>query len=53
VADASNPWGFCLPQDSAEAELRHSAGTQFDPDVVEALLRGLREQAGDAASRVA
>jgi HD-GYP domain-containing protein (c-di-GMP phosphodiesterase class II) len=32
------PYRGALPQDTAVAELRTRAGTQFDPQVVEALL---------------
>jgi diguanylate cyclase (GGDEF)-like protein/putative nucleotidyltransferase with HDIG domain len=39
---ADRPYRQGLPQTAAEAELRDGAGTQFDPDVVAALLRALR-----------
>jgi diguanylate cyclase (GGDEF)-like protein/putative nucleotidyltransferase with HDIG domain len=59
VADAyeamigDRPYRDGLVPAAAEAELRESAGTQFDPEVVQALLRALREPASEAASRVA
>jgi HD-GYP domain-containing protein (c-di-GMP phosphodiesterase class II) len=39
---ADRPYRDGLAPAAAEAELRESAGTQFDPDVVEALVRALR-----------
>jgi HD-GYP domain-containing protein (c-di-GMP phosphodiesterase class II) len=47
---ADRPYRDGLPQGAAEAELRESAGTQFDPEVVEALLRALHVTVGSAAS---
>jgi HD-GYP domain-containing protein (c-di-GMP phosphodiesterase class II) len=44
VADAydamttNRTYRFALPREMAEAELRRCAGTQFDPEVVAALL---------------
>jgi HD-GYP domain-containing protein (c-di-GMP phosphodiesterase class II) len=38
---ADRPYRARLPVAAAEAELREGAGTQFDPDVVAALLRAL------------
>jgi HD-GYP domain-containing protein (c-di-GMP phosphodiesterase class II) len=38
---ADRPYREGLPAAAAEAELREGAGTQFDPDVVDALLRAL------------
>ena len=38
---ADRPYREGLPAAAAEAELREGAGTQFDPDVVAALLRAL------------
>jgi HD-GYP domain-containing protein (c-di-GMP phosphodiesterase class II) len=38
---ADGPYRAGLPVAAAEAELREGAGTQFDPDVVAALLRAL------------
>jgi putative nucleotidyltransferase with HDIG domain len=44
---ADRPYRAGLPRSAAEAELREGAGTQFDPDVVDALLRALhRPDAG-------
>jgi diguanylate cyclase (GGDEF)-like protein len=44
---ADRPYREGLPAAAAEAELREGAGTQFDPDVVAALLRALhRPDAG-------
>jgi diguanylate cyclase (GGDEF)-like protein/putative nucleotidyltransferase with HDIG domain len=39
---ADRPYRAGLPRAAAEAELREGSGTQFDPDVVQALLRALR-----------
>jgi diguanylate cyclase (GGDEF)-like protein/putative nucleotidyltransferase with HDIG domain len=39
---ADRPYRNGLTAEAAEAELRESAGTQFDPNVVDALLRALR-----------
>jgi HD-GYP domain-containing protein (c-di-GMP phosphodiesterase class II) len=39
----SRPYRPARPQDAAIAELRARAGTQFDPDVVAALLDVLGE----------
>ncbi|MDX6650190.1 MAG: hypothetical protein QOJ97_2141 [Solirubrobacteraceae bacterium] len=38
---AARPWRAALPEARAREELRQAAGTQLDPEVVEALLRGL------------
>jgi diguanylate cyclase (GGDEF)-like protein/putative nucleotidyltransferase with HDIG domain len=44
---ADRPYRAGLPRSAAEAELREGSGTQFDPDVVAALLRALhRPDAG-------
>ena len=37
-----------LPRAAAEAELREGSGTQFDPDVVAALLSALHRPEADA-----
>jgi diguanylate cyclase (GGDEF)-like protein/putative nucleotidyltransferase with HDIG domain len=47
---ADRPYRDGLPADTAEAELRESAGTQFDPNVVDALLRALRVTVRSPAS---
>jgi diguanylate cyclase (GGDEF)-like protein/putative nucleotidyltransferase with HDIG domain len=47
---ADRPYRDGLTAHAAEAELRESAGTQFDPDVVDALLRALRVTVGSPAS---
>jgi diguanylate cyclase (GGDEF)-like protein/putative nucleotidyltransferase with HDIG domain len=39
---ADRPYRDGLTAQAAEAELRESAGTQFDPDIVDALVRALR-----------
>ncbi len=39
---SNRPYRIALPRTVAAVELRRCAGTQFDPDVVEALLRMLR-----------
>jgi diguanylate cyclase (GGDEF)-like protein/putative nucleotidyltransferase with HDIG domain len=44
---ADRPYRAGLPQAAAEAELREGAGTQFDPDVVAALLRALHRPDAD------
>jgi HD-GYP domain-containing protein (c-di-GMP phosphodiesterase class II) len=36
---ADRPYRAGLPRAAATAELREGAGTQFDPDIVDALLR--------------
>jgi diguanylate cyclase (GGDEF)-like protein len=43
---ADRPYRSALPRSVAEAELRDGAGTQFDPDVVDALLTVLATDAG-------
>jgi HD-GYP domain-containing protein (c-di-GMP phosphodiesterase class II) len=48
---ADRPYRAGLTQAAAEAELRESAGTQFDPEVVEALLRALHEAEGAPDAR--
>ena len=45
---ADRPYRDGLPAAAAEAELREGAGTQFDPDVVAALLRALHRPDGGA-----
>ena len=42
------PYRTALSHDVAVAELRASAGTQLDPAVVEAVLRVVAHEAGDA-----
>ena len=59
VADAfdtmvtGRPYRPALPLDEAIAELRRCAGTQFRPDVVEALVRALEEDERAGAEYVA
>ncbi len=45
---ADRPYRAGLPPAAAEAELREGSGTQFDPDVVAALLRALHRPDADA-----
>ena len=47
---ADRPYRTALARAAAEAELRDGAGTQFDPDVVDALLTVL---AADDARQIA
>jgi HD-GYP domain-containing protein (c-di-GMP phosphodiesterase class II) len=39
---SDRPYRAALPESEARAELLRSAGSQFDPDVVDALLQVLR-----------
>jgi HD-GYP domain-containing protein (c-di-GMP phosphodiesterase class II) len=47
---ADRPYRDGLTAHAAEAELRESCGTQFDPDIVDALLRALRVTVRSPAS---
>jgi hypothetical protein len=48
---SSRPYRNALSRDDAEAELVRHAGTQFDPEVVEAVLATLRQYAPKAEPR--
>ncbi len=45
---ADRPYRPGMPPGAARAELRRCAGTQFDPDVVDAFLRALDRQSEEA-----
>jgi HD-GYP domain-containing protein (c-di-GMP phosphodiesterase class II) len=45
---APRPWRDALSEPRVREELRAAAGTQLDPAVVDALLRGLEARAGVA-----
>ena len=50
---ADRPYRTSLGHDAARAELQAAAGTQFDPEVVDAFLRALAPKARRAGATLA